>query len=118
MENLLSFVGKKVRSIRKAKSLTQEDLAEKAGVHRDYIGGLERGERNVSLASLEKILFALNISIEDFFSFQTENKLLNQKEQILEELNQQFKIRSIKDLETVQRVSKEIFELVDFMEKI
>ena len=57
--------GARVRELRIAQGLSQEVLAQKAGLHRTYIGGIERGERNVSLINIEKIASALNLSIVD-----------------------------------------------------
>lgn len=54
--------GKKVRQLRLAKELTQEALAEVAHLHPTYIGGIERGERNVSLDNICKIAKALRVS--------------------------------------------------------
>lgn len=59
MANILKVFGEKVRNIRKNKGLSQEDLAEKSDLHNTYIGGIERGERNLSLKSIEKIARAL-----------------------------------------------------------
>ena len=56
--------GGRLRKLREAQSISQETLAQKAGVHRTYIGGIERGERNVSLVNIQKIAIALNLSIE------------------------------------------------------
>ena len=57
--------GDRVRELRISQGLSQEVLAQKAGLHRTYIGGIERGERNVSLINIEKIASALNLSIVD-----------------------------------------------------
>ena len=59
-------LGEKIREIRKIIGLSQEELALKAGVDRSYIGGIERGERNVSLLTLIKIASCLNCSVADF----------------------------------------------------
>ncbi|MBE6364293.1 MAG: helix-turn-helix transcriptional regulator [Lentisphaerae bacterium] len=55
--------GVKVKELRVAQKLSQEMLAQKSGLHRTYIGGIERGERNISLINIEKIAVALDISI-------------------------------------------------------
>lgn len=54
-----------VRKRRNELTISQEDLAERAGLHRTYISDLERGKRNVSLENFEKLANALNLSISD-----------------------------------------------------
>ena len=66
MADILKLFGKRVREIRKAQGLSQEELAERANLHNTYIGGVERGERNLSLKSIEKIADALKISANIF----------------------------------------------------
>ena len=62
-EPILLRFGKNVQEYRKAQQLSQEQLAELAGVHRTYIGMIERAEKNITLCNIEKIAKALNISI-------------------------------------------------------
>lgn len=64
-KDILTRFGNNVQKFRKKKGWSQEDLAKKCGLHRTYIGGIERGERNVSLINLEKIATALNVKIDD-----------------------------------------------------
>lgn len=66
-KDLLTSFGKKVRSERNRLGLSQEELAYRAGVHRTYIGMIERAEKNITLENIEKICKALKISISEFF---------------------------------------------------
>ena len=63
---LIKF-GLKVREVRIAKGLSQEQLAHIADVHRTYIGMIERAEKNITLINIEKIANALEIELKDFF---------------------------------------------------
>ncbi len=58
---LLQF-GKNVQEYRRAQQMSQEQLAESAGVHRTYIGMIERAEKNITLLNIAKIANALKIS--------------------------------------------------------
>jgi ribosome-binding protein aMBF1 (putative translation factor) len=65
-ETLAAF-GQRVRDIRAKMGLSQEGLAEKCDLDRSYIGGVERGERNVSLINIKRIAHALGVSAREFF---------------------------------------------------
>lgn len=64
-ENLNARLGRNLRSARAANSLSQEALARSCGLHRTYIGAVERGERNVTLQTVQKIASALGIDAID-----------------------------------------------------
>jgi len=66
-KQILIDFGNKVRKERMKLGWSQEELAERAGVHRTYIGMIERAEKNATLESIEKIAKALKISIAEFF---------------------------------------------------
>lgn len=59
--------GDAVRARREELQLTQEDLADKAGIHRTYLSDIERGARNLSLINIEKLAAALNVSMAALF---------------------------------------------------
>ncbi|PYS88309.1 MAG: transcriptional regulator [Acidobacteria bacterium] len=61
--HILEIFGQRVREQRQKLGLSQEKLAEKAGMHRTYIGMVERAEKNIALTNIEKIAKALNVEI-------------------------------------------------------
>ncbi len=69
MKKIEERFGYRVRELRQAKGLSQEELAFKVGVHRTYLGGIERGERNPSLKNIDLIANALGISLTELFLF-------------------------------------------------
>ena len=67
MNNMTKELGKRIRTERIDKKMTQEELAERAGLHPTYIGQVERGEKSLTITSLEKIAEGLGISFSDLF---------------------------------------------------
>lgn len=64
-ESIIVRFGNNVQRIRKNQNISQEKLAEYAGLHRTYVGMVERHERNITLVNADKIAKALNVSIEE-----------------------------------------------------
>ena len=64
-KSVLIKFGQKVRAERAKLELSQEDLASRAGVHRTYIGMIERAEKNITLENIEKIAKALSLTPKD-----------------------------------------------------
>ena len=60
IENRIEF-GQKIRNLRKAKGYSQESFADHANIHRTYMGGIERGERNPTLTTIYRIAEALEV---------------------------------------------------------
>lgn len=59
--------GKRVRQLRLARGFSQESLADEVGLHRTYIGNIERGEESVSIDNVAKIAKALKVSLSELF---------------------------------------------------
>jgi transcriptional regulator with XRE-family HTH domain len=67
-DNPLKRFGGRVRTLREQTGLSQEALAAKAGIHRTYMGGVERGERNICLRNIIRLAQALGVQPRDLFS--------------------------------------------------
>jgi transcriptional regulator with XRE-family HTH domain len=65
---LLAF-GRAVRQVRKNRGFSQEAFADLCGIDRSYMGCVERGESNLALVNIEKIVRALNMPLSEFFKF-------------------------------------------------
>jgi transcriptional regulator with XRE-family HTH domain len=66
--NLVGILATNVKALRHQKVLSQEELAAKCGLHRTYIGSVERAERNVTLSTLEVLASALDVSVTDLLN--------------------------------------------------
>jgi transcriptional regulator with XRE-family HTH domain len=109
MSNLLKLVGTKIRDIRKQKGLSQEQLGELASFHFSYIGGVERGETNISLNNLDKIAKALDVEVYHFFSYvQHLHDVDYEKESIIKELLELMLKQNTSDLRKIRIVLKEL----------
>jgi len=64
-ETFLKKVGQNIREARMARDMSQESLALAAGLDRSYVGGVERGERNITIINLKKIADELNVSLSE-----------------------------------------------------
>jgi transcriptional regulator with XRE-family HTH domain len=63
-ERMIAF-GKRVREVRKSKGISQERLAEMAGIDRSYMGNIERGEKNITLKKAYEVCDALDVDITE-----------------------------------------------------
>lgn len=62
-QTLTNTLSNNIKKLRSEMSFSQEELADKCGLHRTYVGAVERGERNVTLSSLEVLALALNVDV-------------------------------------------------------
>lgn len=81
---LVQTIGERIRRIRKELDLSQEQLAERSGLHTNYVGQVERGEKNVTLETLEKVVTGLDISLEELFRYVGPMKQKDTLSQIIE----------------------------------
>lgn len=110
-KNIRQRVGKRVRIIRKARKLTQEQVGEKADLNYKYVGEVERGEVNPSIETLSAIADALNISLSQLFAdnwqlpinYQLSPKDIQLIKDVLPFLNRVFTGWKIKDIESVKQ---------------
>jgi transcriptional regulator with XRE-family HTH domain len=118
MSDFLMLVGDKVKFHRKEQGLTQEQLAEMSGLQTSYIGGIERGERNISLLTLEKIINSLNISPDSFFSFKEIDTLdKSNVNQVISIHNSLLQTRNTEEIKLIHNITKDIFTLLDSQKK-
>lgn len=66
--NVKQRFGKAIRRRRRELDLSQEELAERAELHRTYVSDIERGDRNPSLENVEKLAKALNLKVSELFT--------------------------------------------------
>ena len=69
-EPILLAFGQRVQELRKKRNLSQEQLADMAGVHRTYIGMVERAERSITLCNVFKIAKGLNVTLKELFDYE------------------------------------------------
>ncbi|ERJ10955.1 helix-turn-helix domain-containing protein [Haloplasma contractile] len=68
-DNINVLFGRKVRLLRNKINISQEELAHRSGLHRTYIGQVERAEKNISIKNIEKIARTLEVHIAELFNF-------------------------------------------------
>jgi transcriptional regulator with XRE-family HTH domain len=67
MQEIHKRLGKRIAGLRKERGFSQEGFAHECGFHRSYMGAVERGEKNITLAMVNKIAKALKISLSELF---------------------------------------------------
>ncbi|MGE7998914.1 helix-turn-helix domain-containing protein [Lysinibacillus sp. NPDC093190] len=111
MHSLVKLVGSNIKEIRKLKKLTQEELAEKSGLQTSYLAGVERGDRNITIQTLEKITEGLEEAPSSIFKFDTlnfDNKYFEKKELVMI-LQNLIENRSESEVRLVLNIANEIF---------
>ncbi|WP_340005846.1 helix-turn-helix domain-containing protein [Paenibacillus sp. FSL K6-0276] len=115
MTDFLILVGARIKQLRIQKGLSQAKLAEMADLQDTYIGGVERGKRNISLNSLEKIMSALEADPSEALKFGRLDVLEEEvdKQNILDIHVSLLRERSLAEVKLVQRMIRDMFETLD-----
>ncbi|KWX69440.1 transcriptional regulator [Paenibacillus riograndensis] len=109
MTDLRNTVGDRIRAIRKTKELTQQQLAELSNLDDAYIGGVERGERNFSIDTLEKIVVALKIQPMELFQNHDDlNEVEAAQRRAIDEYAVTVSELSVKQINTLNRIVREV----------
>lgn len=106
MSDIAKAVGQRIRNYRTQKRLSQEKLAELSGCHPTYVGQLERGEKNATLESIERISVALDISLSKLFE-----KLGDPKDEGLDIPLACYELLSAKSKEDQEQLYKILLEI-------
>lgn len=96
--DICEVVGKRLRELRTLKGLSQEEMAELAGVNAKYYSEVERGKRNMTIRVMEKIVTNLGITLEELFRFPTNLKLSPLGEEVVALVISVLKSRDEKSL--------------------
>ena len=111
MDSLLKLVGLNIKEIRKAKKMTQEELAEKCGIQTSFLTGVERGDRNITIQTLEKIIIGLDEVPKNVFNF--ENLILHEehfdKKELITLLLNLLDDKNLDEIRMILNISNEIF---------
>jgi len=102
VEDLFARIGKNIRKYRKARGMTQEQLAEAAELSAYFVGSIERGQATVSVRSLDQVARALRVSLKDLFAFTEELS----REELLKEVLEYVRSASSEELRAVLTVCR------------
>jgi len=114
LSDFLKLVGENIRFLRKKRGLTQEELAEQINLQQAYIGGVERGERNISMLTLQKIAVGLEVSPDEVLNFSNVNLIDNpQREESLSIITSLLHQKNVNEL---QFILKFLYNFSEFVE--
>lgn len=109
MDTTVVQVGRRIRQIRKAQKISQQELGDRANLNYKYIGGVERGERNPSIESLMKIAKGLKVDVGEFFKFEDAGQM-SEKERIYNQIIGLLGNKSTKELKLARRMLTSLFK--------
>lgn len=109
MAELINQIGKQIRILRKNRGLTQEQLGEMVQLPQSYIGGVERGEKNISIVTLERLILALNISPAEIFG----TEFSSEKDRLLDSIKVLLQNRDTQEIEIILKLTKDVLSAFD-----
>lgn len=112
MRRLNTRVGEQIRIYRKNRNLTQELLGERVDLPQSYIGAIERGERNISLDTLERIMDALGVKPEELFGsarFDSDGA----KEKLIDKIIVSLRKRNTKELSLIYNLINDLVRIIE-----
>ncbi|MDQ1910548.1 helix-turn-helix transcriptional regulator [Paenibacillus sp. GD4] len=117
MDTFRKLIGQRIKTLRKEKGLTQEKLADKAQLTYQYVGAVERGARNISMDSLERIICALGVEFDQLLNLKevTKNPISedeHNKGYILTIHNHLLKPRSVQEIRAIHKITEEILKIL------
>ena len=115
MSDFIKLIGEQIRNIRKERGMTQEALANACGFQYSYLSDIERGERNISMETLEKIVEALGVVPAEIFNFShanTDNESI-EKRMLIESVRALLIARNVEEVKFVHRVANDFINTVD-----
>lgn len=117
LSKLTEHVGSRIRTFRKKRGLTQAELSEKVQQPQSYISDIERGEKNISLDTLERIVEALAIHPADLFNSYGDKRLKSkvqiEKDELIDYLTQLLHKRNLREITTITRLIEDVLKAYD-----
>lgn len=107
MSKISQRVGARIRVLRQQRGISQEQLAFKAGITPSYLGQCERGEKSPTIDSIDKVAKALNVTLEELFSFDHDKSDIVDQ-QIMENIAFQLRGRTRMEQEMVSNFIKQL----------
>lgn len=116
MQNLLTIVGERIKIARKNRGLTQTQLGKIVDMPQPYIAGIEKGEKNISIETLEKLVNALDIDPTELFIPFTSAE--NVKKAVLsDKIKLLINSRSVDEVEIINKLLMDVFSAIDDLKK-
>lgn len=113
MPKLANYVGSNVKALRKKRGLSQEQLGERVQQPQSYVGGIERGEKNISLDTLEKMCSALGVKPGELFLDAPFIMEPNEKDKLIESISVALQKRSTNEIKALSKLIGDLIKMLD-----